>query len=117
MQRIEFDKIFRISPSGIYYSDGKVDFGWLQNYNGFHGEERLGDGEFTITLFTKPETIIVFPFSAFKNECDAVKSARAKCGSCCLFLQGFGVKEKIFININCSINLLATVIFFHLEFF
>ena len=94
MQRIEFDKIFRISPSGIFYDGGKINFVEIKMLNGFCGEEKMSDGEFTITLFTAPETVIAFPFSAFKNEVDAIKSARAKCGSCCLYLQAVGIKVR-----------------------
>ena len=95
MIRIEFDKIFRIANDGIYYDGGKIDFSLLSLKDGFHGEEILSDGEFLIELYSEQKIIIAFAFHLFKNGQNAIAGARAKCGSCSLFLKEAGLNIKV----------------------
>ena len=94
MKRIEFNKIFRIANDGVYYDDGKIDFSLLHEENGFHGEEVLASEEFLIKLYSEQNVAIVFPFNLFTNGQNAVLGARAKCGSCVLFLKEAGLNIK-----------------------
>ena len=98
MTRIEFNKIFRIANDGIYYDYGKIEFSLLHQENGFHGEEILSDGEFLIELHCDQKIAIVFPFNLFGRGQVAVQKARAKCGTCTLFLKEVGLNIKTLEN-------------------
>ena len=98
MKIIEFDKIFRIASDGVYFDGGKIDFNTFEEKDGFHGEEKFEDGQFVICFFDSEQTSIIFPFSLFGYGENAVKNARAKCGSCALFLKGVGVNVKTLEN-------------------
>ena len=94
MIKIEFNKIFRIANDGVYYDGGKIDFSLLHLKDGFYGEEILSDGEFLIELYCEQKIFIAFPFFLFGQGQSAISSARAKCGSCSLFLNEVGIKIK-----------------------
>ena len=94
MTRIDFSEIFRIAEDGIYYYGGKISFSGIAEKDGYHGEEKLTDGEFVIELNCDKSTLIVFPFKSFGQGQSAVSSARAKCGSCSLFLKQVGIIIK-----------------------
>ena len=94
MIRIDFSEIFRIAEDGIYYESGKISFNDIIEKGGYHGEEKLVDGEFVIELNGTEKIMIAFPFSSFGQGQSAVTSARAKCGSCSLFLKQAGINIK-----------------------
>lgn len=96
MIRIEFNEIFRIAEDAIYYNGGKISFSDIVEKDGYHGEEKLADGEFIIELNCAEITVIAFPFSSFDQGQNAVACARAKCGSCSLFLKQAGIKIEEF---------------------
>ena len=84
MIKIDFSSIFRISKEGIYYADGFFSF-----------ENLIADenGEFLISFYSV-KAQIVFSISRFGVGEDAVKKARAKSGSCLIFLREAGIKVK-----------------------
>ena len=94
MIRIDFSKIFRIAEDAIYYDGGKIFLSDILEKDGYHGEEKLADGEFVIELNCAKPTVIAFPFSSFGQGQSAIANARAKCGSCSLFLKQVGVIIK-----------------------
>ena len=96
MIRIEFNEIFRIAEDAIYYNGGKISFSDIVEKDGYHGEEKLADGEFIIELNCAEISVIAFPFSSFGQGKNAVACARAKCGSCSLFLKQAGIKIEEF---------------------
>lgn len=98
MKTIEFDKIFHIANDGIYYVDGEVKFSTLKEVDGFCGEVKLEDGAFVVSFYDNEQTNVVFPFSKFGQGQNAVKGARAKCGSFILFLGDKGLSVKSFEN-------------------
>ena len=71
---------------------------FLHQENGFHGEEILSDGEFLIELHCEQKIAIVFPFNLFGRGQVAVQKARAKCGTCTLFLKEVGLNIKTLEN-------------------
>ena len=94
MKRIDFLSIFRICEEGIYYADGLLSFKELKpDDKGYFGKEEYENGEFRITFYSTLEQII-FPVSHFGIGENALKSARAKSGSCLIFLKEFGVLIK-----------------------
>ena len=96
MKTVDFSTIFRIASDGIYYSDGVIQFENIKpNENGYFGEIDYFNGEFTITFYSTQDKI-VFPISCFGNGENALKGARAKCGSCLIFLSEVGIKIKEF---------------------
>ena len=94
MIRIEYNEIFRIAEDAIYYNGGKFSFSDIVEKDGYHGEERLGDGEFLIELYCEQKMAISFPFHLFGQGQNATSSARAKCGSCSLYLKEAGLNIK-----------------------
>ena len=94
MIKIEFNKIFRIAEDAIYYDGGKIFLSDIVEKDGYHGEERLADGEFLIELNCNEKTVITFPFHLFSQGQNAMLSARAKCGSCSLYLKEVGLNIK-----------------------
>lgn len=94
MKTVEFDKIFHIKDDCIYYVDGEIEFNSLKKVGGFHGEVKLDNGEFAVLFYDFDQTKVVFPFSKFGQGQNAVKSARAKCGSFVLFLEDVGLDIK-----------------------
>ena len=94
MIKIDFSSIFRISKEGIYYADGFFSFeNLIADENGWYGEERYENGEFLISFYSV-KAQIVFSISRFGVGEDAVKKARAKSGSCLIFLREAGIKVK-----------------------
>ena len=94
MIRIDFSKIFRIAEDAIYYDGGKISFSDILEKDGYHGEEKLADGEFVIELNGTEKIMIAFPFSSFGQGQSAIANARAMCGSVSLFLKQVGVIIK-----------------------
>jgi hypothetical protein len=94
MKTIEFDKIFHIADDGIYYVDGEIKFSTIKEIGGFHGEAKLDDGAFVVIFYDCEQTTVVFPFSKFGQGQNAVKDARAECGSFILFLENEGLRVK-----------------------
>ena len=94
MTRIEYNEIFRIAEDAIYYNGGKIFLSDIVEKDGYHGEEKLADGEFIIEFNCAETTVIAFPFRLFGQGQNAVARARAKCGSCSLFLNEAGIKIK-----------------------
>ena len=66
--------------------------------DGFCGEVKLEDGAFVVSFYDNEQTNVVFPFSKFGQGQNAVKGARAKCGSFILFLEDKGLSVKSFEN-------------------
>ena len=95
MKKIDFSLIFNIADDGIYYDGGKLSFSDLKkDKDGFWGEEIYQDGEIKI-IFHSTLDEIVFPISRFDAlKTDALKNAKAKSGSCALFLMQKGIKIK-----------------------
>ena len=94
MKKIDFSSIFRICDEGIFYEDGVLFFKDLTADDcGYFGKEDYQNGEFRITFY-KTDYQIVFPVAYFGVGENAVKSARAKCGSCLTFLLEFGILIK-----------------------
>ena len=96
MKIIDFSTIFRIANDGVYYDGGIVEFDKLSpDKNGYFGKEDYCNGEFAITFYSTQEKI-VFPVSRFGVGENALKGARAKSGSCLIFLKEVGIKIKEF---------------------
>ncbi|MBQ7372989.1 MAG: hypothetical protein IJW64_00260 [Clostridia bacterium] len=95
MKKIDFSLIFNIADDGIYYDGGKLSFSDLKmGEDGFYGEELYENGEIKIVFYSTLDEI-VFPFSRFDSlKTDALKNAKAKSGSCALFLLQRGIKIK-----------------------
>lgn len=98
MKTVDFSKIFRIEKTCIYHTDGQIDLCALQEKDGYNGEEILSNGEFLIRLFDNEQTAISFPISSFGVGESAVAKARAKSGTCALFLKQVGVNVKSLEN-------------------
>ena len=94
MKTVDFSTIFRIASDGIYYEDGVIKFEkMLPDENGYFGKEDYFNGEFTITFYSTKDKI-VFPVCHFGSGENALKGARAKSGSCLIFLKEVGIKIK-----------------------
>ena len=96
IMKIDYSAIFRIGEDGVYHTGGKVFYSDLmEDLDGFHCEEKYTDGEFQIVFFGERQIILSFPVSSFGGGENGFKLARAKCGSCVLFLknQGLNIKE------------------------
>ncbi len=98
MKTVDFRRIFRIGEDGIYFDGGEILYKNLIEREGFFGEERKGDGEFEVVLYSLEDYRIVFPVSAFSQDELKIQSARAKMGSFTLFLNGRGVEVKTLVN-------------------
>ena len=93
--KIDYSAIFRIGEDGIYHTGGTVLYSSITaDKDGFSGEERYFDGEFQIVFYGERQVILSFTVNSFGGGENGFKLARAKCGSCALFLKNQGLKIK-----------------------